>query len=156
VRALSAIRNAPLRLSTGVFIVGAGVSKLTADDETAKGLREMAKDAYPIVEQVDPVVFARALGVAEVALGTALLLPVVSPALAGAGLSAFSTALLGVYMRAPGMRQEGSVRPTPSGIPLAKDVWMLGIGVSLLLGSLSTRRRKQRSTAKLLGRHPTD
>jgi hypothetical protein len=30
------------------------------------------------------------------------------------------------------MRQEGSLRPTQQGIPLAKDVWMLGIGISLI------------------------
>jgi hypothetical protein len=38
------------------------------------------------------------------------------------------------------MRQEGSLRPTEQGTPLAKKVWMLGVGVSLLADGLTGRR----------------
>jgi hypothetical protein len=31
------------------------------------------------------------------------------------------------------MRQPGSLRPAPDGIGLAKDVWLLGAGLTLLL-----------------------
>jgi hypothetical protein len=31
------------------------------------------------------------------------------------------------------MRQPGSLKPTPDGIGLAKDVWLLGAGLTLLL-----------------------
>ena len=37
------------------------------------------------------------------------------------------------------MRQEGSLRPTRQGIPLAKDVWLLGIGASLILSDVVDR-----------------
>ena len=62
---------------------------------------------------------------------------------AGAALTGFSAALLGMYLRTPGLTRDDGVRPTPDGIGVAKDVWMLGIGVSLLvdgLGRLRSRR----------------
>jgi hypothetical protein len=37
------------------------------------------------------------------------------------------------------MRQEGSLRPTRQGIPLAKDSWLLGIGTSLVLSDVVER-----------------
>jgi hypothetical protein len=43
------------------------------------------------------------------------------------------------------MRQEGSIRPTPEGIGLAKDVWLLGAGMTLLLDGWPKRARLQSS-----------
>ena len=63
----------------------------------------------------------------------------VPSALAGAGLAAFSGGLLGLYARTPGMRKEGSPLPTQQGIPIAKDVWMLGIGLGLVIDYLTDR-----------------
>jgi hypothetical protein len=57
---------------------------------------------------------------------------------AGTALTAFSGALLGLYLRTPGMRQEGSLGPTQQDIPLAKDIWLAGIGASLLIDGLIT------------------
>jgi hypothetical protein len=37
------------------------------------------------------------------------------------------------------MRQEGSLRPTQQGIPLAKDVWMVGIGLALMIDEVAGR-----------------
>ena len=65
----------------------------------------------------------------------------VPTALAGAALTAFSGGLLGLYWRTPGMHEENSPLPTDQGIPLAKDSWLLGIGLALLLGSLVPPRR---------------
>jgi hypothetical protein len=50
-------------------------------------------------------------------------------------LSGFSGALLTLYMRTPAMHKEGSIWPTPTGMALSKDVWMLGVGLDLLVGS---------------------
>jgi hypothetical protein len=58
---------------------------------------------------------------------------------AGAGLAAFSGGLLGLYARTPGMRKQGSPFPTQQGIPLAKDAWMMGIGLGLVIDDLSDR-----------------
>jgi len=42
-------------------------------------------------------------------------------------------------VRTPGMRKEDGIRPTQQGVPLAKDVWMLGIGVGLVVDALTDR-----------------
>src|SRR5208282_2794080 len=76
------------------------------------------------------------------ALGSALLLPIVPSAVAGAGLTAFSGGLLGLYARTPGMRKENSPFPTQQGIALAKDVWMMGIGLGLVIDDLTAERRR--------------
>lgn len=135
--------HVPVRLATGAFILNSGLSKLKAkDEEMHKHLHEMASTAYPAFENVEPKGFTRVLAVGEIALGGALLAPFVGPGLAGAGLTAFSAGLVGMYLRIPGMRQEGTVKPTQNGMALAKDSWMLGIGLALVLDAFS-RRAKQ-------------
>jgi uncharacterized membrane protein YkgB len=76
--------------------------------------------------------FLKALAVAEIGLGAALLTPVVPNRLAGAALSAFSGGLVTMYLRTPAMHKPNSVWPTPAGTAVSKDVWMLGIGLGLL------------------------
>jgi hypothetical protein len=39
------------------------------------------------------------------------------------------------------MRREGSPFPTQQGVPLAKDAWMLGIGLGLIIDDLTNRPR---------------
>ena len=68
-----------------------------------------------------------------------MLLPIVPTALAGLGLAGFSAGLLGLYLRIPGMRQNGSLRPTAQGTPLAKDAWLLGIGLSFVVDAILSR-----------------
>lgn len=129
-------RRAPLRLSTGAFILNSGLAKFGADDETSKRLQSSASQFMPQLGRMDPRTFSKALAAGEVTLGTALLLPVVPPAVAGAGLSLFAGSLLTMWWKTPGMHGESSIRPTPEGVPVAKDVWMLGSGASLLLDAL--------------------
>ncbi|MFD0689390.1 hypothetical protein [Actinomadura fibrosa] len=126
----------PARLIVGAFVLNSGLSKLKAEDETAQYVHGTAKTAYPFLSSQDPVEFTRKLGKAEVALGAALLLPVVPSLVAGAALTAFAAGLTGLYLRLPGTREEGSLRPTQEGIPLAKDSWLLGIGAALTLEDL--------------------
>ncbi len=135
-------RQLPGRLATGAFILNAGVGKWSADEETAARLHGMAVGTYPFLAQLKPKDFARLLAASEIALGSALLLPVVPAGLAGAALTAFSGGLLGMYLRTPGMRQEGSLRPAQQGTALAKDVWMLGIGLSLLADALTDQQAR--------------
>ncbi len=47
--------------------------------------------------------------------------------------------LLGLYLRTPGMREEGSLRPSAQGLAVAKDVWLLGIGLGLVIEELRER-----------------
>ena len=65
------------------------------------------------------------------------------PLRVGAGLTAFSGALLGLYQRTPGLRQEGSLRPTDQGIPIAKDVWLLAIGLAFVVDDVRDRMRRK-------------
>jgi hypothetical protein len=56
-----------------------------------------------------------------------------------AGSFIINSGLLGLYLRTPGMRREGSLRPTEQGIPLSKDVWLAAIGASLVIDDLVGR-----------------
>jgi hypothetical protein len=68
---------------------------------------------------------------------------------AGAALTGFSAGLLGLYLRTPGMTKPGkSVAPTQEGLPISKDVWMLGIGIGLLTHALVEREPATRKVAK--------
>jgi uncharacterized membrane protein YphA (DoxX/SURF4 family) len=132
-------RRLPGRLTTGAFILNAGLGKWSADEETAARLHATAVGTYPFLGKLKPKDFARLLSVSEIALGSALLLPVVPTAAAGAGLTAFSAGLLGLYLRTPGMTKEDGIRPSQQGTPLAKDVWMLGVGLGLVIDGLTDR-----------------
>lgn len=133
-------RQLPLRLTVGAFFLNSGLSKLGADETAAEGMQQFAATAYPFLGKQDAQRFVRLLSAGELAIATALLLPVVPAAVAGVALTAFSVGTLGLYLRTPGMRQEGSLRPTEQGTALAKDVWMLGIGVSLIAEGVNEHR----------------
>ncbi|WP_431783343.1 hypothetical protein [Streptomyces chumphonensis] len=135
------LRHVAPRLATGAFILNSGLGKRRMDPESAAGLHGMATHAYPFLDKLPPTTFARLLSAGETALGAALLLPVVPTALAGAALTAFSAGLVGLYLRTPGMREEGSLRPTQEGTALAKDVWLLGVGLGFVLDEAPSRDR---------------
>ena len=131
------LHHLPQRIATGAFILNSGISKLNADEATAEQLHGFAVGTYPFLAKLKPKDFVKLLGGAEVALGSALVLPIIPSAVAGAGLAAFSAGLLGLYVKTPGMRKEGTPFPTQQGIPLAKDVWMLGVGLGLVIDDLT-------------------
>jgi hypothetical protein len=124
-------------MATGAFILNSGISKLRADEAAAAQMHGFAAGTYPFLNKLKPTDFVRLLAATEITLGTALLIPVVPAALAGAGLAAFSSGLLGLYVRTPGMRKAGTPLPTEQGTALAKDVWMAGIGLGLVIDELT-------------------
>ena len=133
-------RRLPLRLTTGAFILSAGLDKWKGDEQTAAQLHGFASGTYPFLQKIEPHKFLRLLATGEIAVGSTLLLPVVPAALAGAALTGFSAGLLGLYLKTPGMRRgPKDLRSTPEGLPLSKDVWMLGAGLSLLIDSLTAK-----------------
>ncbi len=125
----------PLRLTTGAFILNSGISKLGADEETAEGIHGMASTAYPMVKGMKPKDFTELLAYGEIALGAALLVPKIPSGVAGTALAGFGAGLLGLYWQVPGMRQENSIRPTPAGLAIAKDSWLVGVGITLTMQS---------------------
>lgn len=136
-RLLARPHQLPVRLAAGAFILNSGLAKRRADKETAARIHGVASGSYPFLKELDPQEFTRMLSMAEIAVGTALLVPLVPSLVAGAALTAFGSGLAGVYLRTPGMRQEGSLRPTPQGLDLAKDIWLVGIGMTLVAEELS-------------------
>ena len=138
--------HVPVRLATGAVILDQGLGKLGADEERAKWLHERAVIAFPeLFKDMDPQDFAQLFTACEISLGGALLgIGIVPSGLAGLGLVGFGGALTRLYLTAPGLRREGSLAPTPQGIALVKDSWMLAIGAALVLDALFEPRRRRR------------
>lgn len=134
------LHHVPPRLATGAFILNTGITKRSLDVEGATGLRDQAANGFPSLKQVDPVRFGKALSTFEIVLGAALLAPVVPTWLAAAGLSGFSAALMRVYLKTPGLTREDGIRPAPAGMGIARDVFMLGSGLGLVVEELATKR----------------
>jgi uncharacterized membrane protein YphA (DoxX/SURF4 family) len=122
-----------VRLAVGSYVINSGLSKWNADETTAKELQAFAAGTYPFLAKIDPQLFVNALAATEIAIGAAVFLPFVPSLVAGTALTAFSSGLLGLYLHTPGMHEEGSLRPTQQGVTLSKDVWLAGIGASLML-----------------------
>ena len=142
--------HVPVRLATGAIIVDQGLQKLGADEDTAKWLHGQAVQAFPRFADMDPKDFVQLLSASEIALGAALLgIGFVPSGLAGLGLSAFAGSLTRLYLTAPGTRREGTIAaPSQQGVGLAKDSWMLAIGVALVLDSvLGSGRGRRKKTS---------
>ena len=133
------LRRAPGRLATGAFILNSGFTKLNGTEETAQAVHGMAVGAYPPLAKIEPTRFLKLLAVGELTVGGALLAPVVPPVVAGAALTGFAGSLLGMWWRTPSMHAPGSVRPSQAGTAIAKDVWMLAIGVGLVVDAVLSR-----------------
>lgn len=140
----SRLANLPARVTAGALLVSSGLSKLQGDKEGVGSVHAMASGTHPMLDEVPPESFAKGLGVAECALGGALLFPPIGDGLAGLSLSAFSSGLLALYWKTPGLRQEGGIRPNQEGMAIARDVWPLGIGLSLMAHSMGARRQARR------------
>jgi uncharacterized membrane protein YphA (DoxX/SURF4 family) len=136
--------HVPVRVATGAIVLNAGLRKRSADEETAKGLHGFATTAYPEFEDTPPEKFASMLSTGEITVGALLLTPVVPTAVAGLALTTFAGMLMRLYLKAPGLREEGSLQPTEQGTAMAKDVWMLAIGTALTIDGLTDRRSKRR------------
>lgn len=138
------IRTLPGRITTGAFILHAGLQKWNADDAHTEGIHGMAAGAFPFLKDIPPRQFVKALSAGEIATGAALLAPFVSEGLAGAALTAFSGGLVTMYARTESLHEPGSIWPSQAGIGIAKDVWMLGIGLGLLLDAAGGNHRKKK------------
>lgn len=135
------LNHVPVRLAAGAFILNAGLGKRNLPEEAAAGLQSSAAVAFPQLSEMEPADFGKLLSRSEIALGAALLTPFVPSWLAGLGLAGFSGSLLQMYLKAEGMTEEDGIRPTSDGTPIAKDVWLLGIAVTLILDDLRRKKR---------------
>ncbi|WP_110183493.1 hypothetical protein [Nocardioides solisilvae] len=143
--------HVPLRVTTGAFILNSGISKLGADEGTAQYLHGAAANAYPAFKDMKPSSFAQLLAYSEIAVGAALLAPMVPATVAGAALTGFGASLVGMYLKTPGMTLDDGIRPSQEGIGVAKDVWLVGAGATLLTqGLLGTVKSGVKSSKKKL------
>jgi hypothetical protein len=133
------LRRAPGRITTGALILNSGLGKLKGDEATAQAIHGMASGAYPQFKKVEPKLFLKSLAIGEVALGASLLTPLAPAGLVGLGLVAFSGSLLGMWWRTPGMHE--GLKPTQAGTAIAKDIWMLGIGVGLVIDAVTAESK---------------
>jgi len=136
------LAHLPLRVSIGAYFLNSGLGKRNLEGEAAAGMHGMAVAALPQLKQFEPARFAKLLSRSEIALGAALLTPFVPTPLVGLGLTAFGAGLVQLYLKTPGMREPGSIRPTQQGTGLAKDVWLLGAGLTMVLEGLTHGRRR--------------
>ncbi|MEU3359766.1 DoxX family protein [Streptomyces albidoflavus] len=143
----------PLRLVTGAFILHSGMEKWDGPDEQAQGVHGMARQTFPSLENIDAPRFLKLLAAGEIALGAALLTPMVPTRLAGAALTGFAGSLMAVYAQTPGLRKEGSVWPTPDGIGVSKDSWLLAIGLALTLSPHQKHHKHLKRVKGHGGRH---
>ena len=134
------LSHIPPRAATGAFILNSGIGKVGIDQESAAYMQQMAAGVFPQVGQLDPEKFGKILSAVEISLGTLLLVPFVPSRLAGLALAGFSAGLLAMYLKTEGMTEKDGVRPTQAGTPVAKDVWMLGIALGLILDSPKKRK----------------
>lgn len=124
-------RNAVLRAVPGAFILNSGIGKLGLPPEAAAGLQEAASKGIPQLAEIPTERFGKLLGYGEIAVGAALLTPFVPTRLAGAVLATFACGLLSMYVRNPDLTEKDGIRPSRAGVPIAKDSWLLAIGLAL-------------------------
>lgn len=123
--------HVPLRVATGAYVLNSGINKLKAGEEEQQEMHGWASSVYPVFKDLKAGEFTKLLAYAEIGLGAALLIPKVPSAVAGAGLAAFGAGLTGLYLNTPGMTEDDGIRPTKEGTGLAKDVWLVGAGLTL-------------------------
>lgn len=140
--------HVPLRLATGAYILNSGINKLRAGEEEQEQMHGWASSVYPMFKDMKAGDFTKLLGYGEIGVGALLLLPTVPSAVAGGALAAFGAGLTGMYLKTPGMTEEDGIRPTTEGTGLAKDVWLVGAGLTLATQSfLSGTRHAAKAVA---------
>lgn len=143
------LTQVPLRLATGAYILNSGLSKLGADEGTAQYLHGAAASTYPaFFKDMEPAKFARLLAWSEIGVGAALLAPMVPATVAGAALTGFGSSLVGMYLRTPSMTLDDGIRPSQDGIAVAKDVWLVGAGLTLMTQGIASAARSGAKASK--------
>lgn len=130
---MSSLSSVALRLIPAAFIINSGAGKLGMDAEASAGLQQFAATGIPLLKKLPSEKFAKFIGSSELAVGGALLAPFVPNRLAGAALTAFGSGLLTLYFNNDGNTLDDGIRPSQDGLVLAKDSWLVAIGLGLLL-----------------------
>lgn len=130
---MSVLSSAALRLIPAALIFNSAIGKLGMNAEASAGLQQFAATGIKAMEKLPSDKFAKIIGSSEIAVGSALVAPFVPNRLAGAALIAFGGGLLTLYFNNEANTLEDGIRPSDAGLPLAKDSWLVAIGLGLLL-----------------------
>lgn len=125
------LSNVFLRGIPGAYLLQSGYGKLGMDAESAEGLKGFAATGVPQFADWDAKTFTTFIAGTEMALGAALVTPIIPKRLVGLGLLGFSAGLLSMYFRNPDMTQADGIRPSQAGTALSKDAFLAAIGASL-------------------------
>lgn len=136
------LANAALRAIPGAFILNSGIGKLKLDDQTAGYLQSMASKGVPAFSSLSPKTFGKVIAGSEIAVGAALLTPIVPRRLAGLALGGFSAGMLAMYFKTPEMTQDDGIRPSQEGTAVAKDSWLAAISLALILQTKGKKAKK--------------
>ena len=109
------LHHLPQRIAAGGFILNSGISKLSADEATTEQLYGFAVGTYPFLSKLKPKDFVRLLAATEITLGSALILPIIPSALAGAGLAGVFRRAARAVRQDAGDAQGGQPAPHPAG-----------------------------------------
>lgn len=129
---MSLLTKAAFRVIPGAFFLSSGISKLKMDEEASAGLQQFAGTGMPFVEEVPAHQFGPVVGASEAIIGGALLALPIPNRLAGAMLTPFAIGLCSLYFADPANRQEDGITPTEQGMSLAKDSWLVALGLGLM------------------------
>jgi hypothetical protein len=130
----------PLRVAIGAFFVNSGLSKWNLEGEAVTATHGMAVGAVPQLKRDRPGPLRQAARRYRTGAGWC-------PAAADRPVRA---GLLRLYWATPGLREPGGFRPTQQGVAIAKDTWLVGAGLTLLLDDLLGRASGKR---RALGMH---
>ena len=133
------LRNVPTRLATGAYILHAGWGKWHGNEEQAAGAQGMASGAFPMFNTMNATDFLKMLSVGEMAVGAALLAPVVPPRDRRGSVDRLRGSA-GDHV--PAHRQLAQARQHLADSArhrVSKDVWMLAIGLGLILDEIRSR-----------------
>ncbi len=143
------LTHIPLRVATGAFILNSGIAKLGADEGTAQFLHGAAAATYPsLFKDMEPEKFARLLAISEIGVGAAVLAPMVPATVAGAALTGFGASLMGLYLKTPSMTLDDGIRPSQEGTAVAKDVWLVAAGLTLISQGVASAAKSGVKTTK--------
>lgn len=143
------LTHIPLRLATGAYILNSGIGKLGVDEGTAQYLHGSAAATYPaLFKDMEATKFARLLAMSEIGVGAVLLAPMVPATMAGAVLTGFGTSLVGMYLKTPSMTLDDGIRPSQEGTGVAKDVWLVGAGLTLLSQGITSAAKSGVKSSK--------
>lgn len=139
---MSFLSSVALRAIPGLFILNSGVGKIGMPAEASAGTQEFAASGIPALKKLPADKFGSILGWSEAAVGGAMLAPFVSNRLAGIGVTALGAGLLTLYFNNEGNTKDDGIRPTDEGISLAKDSWLVAIGLGLIFGDNKKKKKK--------------